>query len=149
MSGYTNLATEQSHMDRLTQTQDAIDELVKIMYSSLSYLTRKAQFKQVNQDIPITQTIPNSEPEDVFKENQKELVGDFLRKAKQLEYLIASLPTPQEDDTEADLEELQKESEEVNREYEEALLVAEELHLQLKESLKAALDARAAQKPVA
>lgn len=53
-------------MDRLTQTQDAIDALVQIMYSSLSYLTRKAQFKQVNPDVPITQTIPDAEPADVF-----------------------------------------------------------------------------------
>lgn len=36
------------------------------MYSTLSYLTRKANFKQVNPDIPITQVIPDSEPPEVF-----------------------------------------------------------------------------------
>ena len=37
------------------------------MYSTLSYLTRKANFKQVNPNFPITQTIPDSEPADVFE----------------------------------------------------------------------------------
>lgn len=37
------------------------------MYSTLSYLTRKANFKQVNPDFPITQTIPDCEPADVFE----------------------------------------------------------------------------------
>lgn len=63
--------------------------------------------------------------------NQRELVSDFLRKAKQLEYLINSLPssstTDQEDETE--FNELEKEMREVNGEYEEALRVAGELSL--------------------
>ena len=53
-------------VDRLTQTQDAIDALVQIMYSSLSYLSRKAQFKQLNHDVPITQTISDAEPREAF-----------------------------------------------------------------------------------
>lgn len=64
-------------------------------------------------------------------ENQKELVGDFLRKAKQLEYLISALPTPLEDDTEVDLEDLQREMGEVNEEYLDALGVAGALSLSL------------------
>ena len=71
-------------------------------------------------------------------ENTKELVQDFLRKAKELEYLITSLPSPppptsttststttttgEEEDKE--LEELQAELEGVNREYKEAVSVA-------------------------
>lgn len=48
-------------------TADLSDrQLVQIMYSTLSYLTRKASFKQVNSSIPITQTIPNAEEPDVF-----------------------------------------------------------------------------------
>lgn len=37
------------------------------MYSTLSYLTRKANFKQVNPEFPITQTIPNSDSPEVFQ----------------------------------------------------------------------------------
>ncbi|KAL8290313.1 hypothetical protein RQP46_002571 [Phenoliferia psychrophenolica] len=141
--------SEQSHMDRLTQTQDAIDALVQIMYSSLSYLTRKAQFKQLNPDVPITQTIPDAEPADVFLDNQKELVGDFLRKAKQLEYLISALPTPPVDldDDEQDLEDLEREMSEVNAEYLDALAVAEDLHQQLSVSLHAALSTKSTPPP--
>ncbi|GAA5993179.1 hypothetical protein JCM10908_001327 [Rhodotorula pacifica] len=88
------LAQQHSHMDRLTQTQNSIDDLVRIMYSSLSYLSRKATFKQINPNFPVTQSIPGADSDQVYEENRKELVGDFLRKAKQLEYLISVLPSP-------------------------------------------------------
>ncbi|KAK4053417.1 hypothetical protein OIV83_001582 [Microbotryomycetes sp. JL201] len=138
---------ELSHMDRLTQTANSIDELVQIMYSTLSYLTRKASFKSVNPAYPVTQSIPNAEPEQVFQDNTKELVADFLRKAKQLEYLISVLPTtpvgateaqaasdisPEE---EAEFRELQTEIETVNREYLAALSEAERMHAELTTSL--------------
>jgi hypothetical protein len=149
------------------------------MYSTLSYLTRKASFKQVNDHMPITQSIPNAEEPEVFAgqscssssafplavavvmqeqpfssararrsslfllfwdshadpllacitANQRELVSDFLRKAKQLEYLITSLPSSTssaEQEDEAEFEDLEKEMKEVNGEYEEALKVAGE-----------------------
>ncbi|KAK4691130.1 mediator of RNA polymerase II transcription subunit 21, partial [Phenoliferia sp. Uapishka_3] len=139
------------------------------MYSSISYLTRKSNFKQLNASIPITQEIPNQVSDDDFKgtsfsslpppslhsnptnqsptESTKELVADFLRKSKQLEYLIASLPTTPatggEEDDEADLQELQKEMEEGNRQYLESLGVVEELHERLEGSLREALEGRA------
>jgi len=55
--------------------------------------------------------------------NRKELVGDFLRKAKQLEYLIDSLPSPPEEneDKDQDLVELEKEMQGANKEYLDAL----------------------------
>ncbi|KAG0142425.1 hypothetical protein CROQUDRAFT_662593 [Cronartium quercuum f. sp. fusiforme G11] len=84
------------NMDRITQLQDGIDNLVTIMYSTLSYLSRKADFKQVNPDVPITQAIPDptktDQTNETFTENCQELVADFIRKAKQLEYLISILP---------------------------------------------------------
>lgn len=168
-------------VDRLTQAANSIDEvhlaalghsqlpltlsalrraalqLIQIMYSSLSYLTRKANFKPVNPNIPVTQAIPNAEDPQTFAgapeahshlctymiqgphtpfacaANQQELVSDFLRKAKQLEYLIQSLPSSSSSSAdpsavsaaeEAELEELEKEMQGVNTEYEEALGVA-------------------------
>ena len=93
-------------MDRITQLQDGIDNLVTIMYSTLSFLSRKADFKQVNPDIPITQAIPCPEgtqlPRETFTQNCEELVQDFLRKAKQIEYLISILP-PHNDTTHSKL----------------------------------------------
>lgn len=37
------------------------------MFNSVDYLTKKATFKQVNPDIPITQEIPDSEDPKVFE----------------------------------------------------------------------------------
>lgn len=48
-------------------------------------------------------------------------MGDFLRKAKQLEYLITVLPSLPEEETGKDFEELELELQEVNKEYLEAL----------------------------
>lgn len=36
------------------------------MFNSIDYLTKKATFKQVNPDFPITQTIPGSEDPQIF-----------------------------------------------------------------------------------
>ncbi|GAA6003551.1 hypothetical protein JCM10207_000385 [Rhodosporidiobolus poonsookiae] len=157
---------ELSHMDRLTQTQNSIDDLVRIIYSTLSYLSRKASFKQLNPNFPVTQSIPGAEPPDVFEANRKELVSDFLRKAKQLEFLIDALPASSSSsssdpasssgagagtgepstagtaDDEREFAELEEEMQRVNGEYEEALAEAEELHRQLQTSLQGVLDAR-------
>ncbi|KAH9808922.1 hypothetical protein DFH28DRAFT_992893 [Melampsora americana] len=85
------------NMDRITQLQDGIDNLVTIMYSTISYLSRKADFEQVNPDIPITQSISDptkiNQVKETFNQNCQELVEDFIRKAKQLEYLISILPS--------------------------------------------------------
>ncbi|GAA5911206.1 hypothetical protein JCM8208_005759 [Rhodotorula glutinis] len=145
------VAQELSHMDRLTQTQNSIDGLVRIMYSSLSYLSRKANFRQINPNFPVTQSIPGADPDDVFEANRKELVSDFLRKAKQLEYLIDALPESapaptaaaegtQDDDD--DFRRLEDEMQQVNHDYLEALGQAESLHTQLQTSLHGVLESR-------
>ncbi|GAA5875422.1 hypothetical protein JCM3774_002980 [Rhodotorula dairenensis] len=144
------LARQQSHMDRLTQTQNSIDDLVRIMYSSLSYLSRKAQFKQINPNFPVTQSIPGADSPDTYQENRKELVGDFLRKAKQLEYLISVLPSAAppaaaEDGSspngdELEFARLEEQVQVANQEYLEALEQAETLHSRLQASLHGVLE---------
>jgi hypothetical protein len=37
------------------------------MSSSISYLSRQSNFKQLNENYPVTQSIPNADPEDVFE----------------------------------------------------------------------------------
>lgn len=155
-----DLARQQSHMDRLTQTQNSIEDLVRIMYSSLSYLSRKASFKQINPNFPVTQSIPGADSQETYQENRKELVGDFLRKAKQLEYLISVLPSPPApppatdsaappqngtgtgDGDEAEFARLEQELQSVNDEYLDALQQAETLHAQLQTSLQGILESR-------
>ncbi|KZV81778.1 hypothetical protein EXIGLDRAFT_573380, partial [Exidia glandulosa HHB12029] len=45
---------ELSHMDRITQLQDAIEQLLTIMSRSIEYLHTRTNFKQLSLAIPIT-----------------------------------------------------------------------------------------------
>lgn len=84
-----------------------------IMSNTIAYLTSRSNFVQVSPEIPVTkQRNPEKfDPADVFEgtrrrtrawkllnlseANQKELVTDLIVKAKQIEYLINSLPEPE------------------------------------------------------
>lgn len=162
-----DIAQETSHMDRITQLQDATDQLIRIMFNSIDYLTKKATFKQVNPDFPITQTIPGSEDPQIFDERKRQLAEQLLYKAKQIETLIALLPSAsdlkprsQTDDSanpngeglekdEADvlagdndkeLQELEVELQEVNAEYLQVLDTADELYAQVQQTIRSMLD---------
>ncbi|KAH9971206.1 hypothetical protein BGW80DRAFT_1322660 [Lactifluus volemus] len=91
---------ELTSMDRITQLQDEIQNLLTIMSRSIAYLTTRVNFVQVSQEIPITKqrNLDKVDPPDVFEANKKELVDDLMVKAKQIEYLIQSLPTPEPED---------------------------------------------------
>lgn len=87
------------------------------MSASINYLCTRANFKQVSEAIPITkQRNPQKvDPLEVFEgmlnsnlsnrllfmlmnawiANKKELVADLITKAKQIEFLIQSLPVPE------------------------------------------------------
>ncbi|KAH8798706.1 hypothetical protein DL96DRAFT_879507 [Flagelloscypha sp. PMI_526] len=45
---------ELSNMDRITQPQDEIQRLLTIMSSTITYLTTRTTFLQINADIPVT-----------------------------------------------------------------------------------------------
>ena len=95
-----------------------VDQLLAIMSSSISHLTTRSTFVQVSPDVPVTKVRREGtfDPPDVFEgacfcvallllstrdicivssANQKELVQDLVVKAKQVEYLINSLPEPE------------------------------------------------------
>jgi len=90
-------------MDRITQLQDEIQQLLMIMSKTIAYLTSRSNFVQVSEEVPITkQRNPEKyDPPDVFEANQKELVTDLITKAKQIEYLINSLPEPEPEEEQA------------------------------------------------
>ncbi|CAE6404334.1 unnamed protein product [Rhizoctonia solani] len=90
-------------MDKLTQLHDAIESLLVIMSNSVVYLVTRNSFRQVNPDIPITKTRPPDKEDspDVFEANKRELVNDLITKAKQIEYLIKSLPPPEPESEQA------------------------------------------------
>ncbi|PCH33127.1 hypothetical protein WOLCODRAFT_134943 [Wolfiporia cocos MD-104 SS10] len=107
-------------MDRITQLQDEIQQLLTIMSSSIAYLTSRANFKQVGPDVPITkQRKPDKvDAAELFEANKKELVTDLVVKAKQVDYLIQSLPEPEAEKAQAHrLQALEDEMTRVNEDY--------------------------------
>jgi len=125
-------------MDRITQLQDEIQQLLMIMSNSIAYLTSRSNFVQVSPEVPVTkQRNPEKyDPPDVFEANKKELVADLIVKAKQVEYLINSLPEPEPEEEQAKrLAALEEEMQAVNAEYIQAVDRAKNLHGQVKEAL--------------
>ncbi|KAJ7745533.1 hypothetical protein DFH07DRAFT_15256 [Mycena maculata] len=134
---------ELSHMDRITQLQDEIQQLLTIMSSTIAYLTSRANFVQVSVDIPITkERNPDKyDVPDVFEANKKELVRDLIVKAKQVEYLIKSLPTPDpEEDQTKRLQALDDEMTIANEEYIQAVARSKDLHAQVTDVLRLMLE---------
>ncbi|KAF9467033.1 hypothetical protein BDZ94DRAFT_1250365 [Collybia nuda] len=127
-----------SHMDRITQLQDEIQQLLTIMSNSIAYLTSRSNFLQVSPEIPVTKQ-RNPEKYDlpeVFEANKKELVTDLVVKAKQVEYLINSLPEPEPEEEQAKrLAALAEEMTTANAEYIQAVNRAKDLQSQVKEVL--------------
>ncbi|KAJ7150141.1 hypothetical protein C8R43DRAFT_1006387 [Mycena crocata] len=134
---------ELSNMDRITQLQDEIQQLLTIMSSTIAYLTSRSNFVQVSEDIPITkQRNPEKyDAPDVFEANKKELVTDLIVKAKQVEYLIQSLPEPEPEDEQAKrLQALDDEMTIVNDEYTRAVARSKDLHAQISDVLRLMLE---------
>ncbi|KAJ7100861.1 hypothetical protein B0H15DRAFT_919960 [Mycena belliarum] len=134
---------ELSHMDRITQLQDEIQQLLAIMSSTIAYLTSRANFVQVSADVPITkQRNPEKyDTPEVFEANKKELVADLIVKAKQVEYLIQSLPEPEPEEEQAKrLQALNDEMTVANEEYIQAVARSKELHTQVTEVLRHMLE---------
>ncbi|KAJ6466105.1 hypothetical protein C8R47DRAFT_990999 [Mycena vitilis] len=133
---------ELSNMDRITQLQDETQQLLTIMSSTMGYLTSRANFVQVSEDVPITkQRNPEKydSPEE-FEANKKELVTDLIVKAKQVEYLIQSLPEPEPEQEQAKrLQILDEEMTVVNEEYTVAVARSRDLHGQITDVLRAML----------
>ncbi|KAJ7500882.1 hypothetical protein B0H11DRAFT_1994787 [Mycena galericulata] len=134
---------ELSNMDRITQLQDEIQQLLTIMSSTIAYLTSRANFVQVSADVPITKerNPEKYDPPDVFEANKKELVNDLVVKAKQVEYLIKALPEPEpEEDQAKRLQSLDDEMTVVNDEYIQAVARSRDLHAQITDVLRLMLE---------
>jgi len=130
---------ELTHMDRITQLQEGVEQLLIIMSSSITYLTQKSTFKQISDQIPITRTRPAEKVDSVelFESTKRELISELVRKAKQVELLINSLPAPEpENQHVARLAELQDEMAAANEEYRQAVNRARDLHRQISTILK-------------
>ncbi|KAI0247849.1 hypothetical protein BJV78DRAFT_1276774 [Lactifluus subvellereus] len=134
---------ELSSMDRITQLQDEIQNLLTIMSRTIAYLTTRVNFVQVSQEIPVTkQRNPDKvDPPDVFEANKRELVDDLMVKAKQIEYLIQHLPIPEPEDVQAArLATLEEDMQRANQEYAAAVARSKALYAQISETLRGILN---------
>ncbi|KAK2067588.1 hypothetical protein P8C59_001314 [Phyllachora maydis] len=84
--------------DRLTQLQDAVDELAHQFVAAFHYLERHHDLELLgpNDKIPDLKQDQQKEVEPVspeqFQAGQLELARDLIVKEQQIEYLISSLP---------------------------------------------------------
>ncbi|KAL5534760.1 hypothetical protein ACEPAG_1224 [Sanghuangporus baumii] len=145
------LQQELSHMDRITQLQNEIEQLLTIMSQTIQYLTTRTNFEQVSAAIPITKSrnADKFDPPDVFESNKAELAADLVSKAKQVEVLIKSLPVPESEESQAlRFQKLEEEMQEANEEYNTALNRAKTLHAQVSEVLREILSASELPQPM-
>lgn len=63
-----SLADEESiNMDKLTQVQDCIEQLLLIMKLSIVQLVQRTDFKQVSPEVPITKSRPKDKVDSPIK----------------------------------------------------------------------------------
>ncbi|KAI8872391.1 hypothetical protein GQ42DRAFT_116025, partial [Ramicandelaber brevisporus] len=86
---------ELSHMDRVTQLQDGIDQYIQIFFAGLDYVHRSAAMTSVNPQFPVTKknSISADSPEAV-EAKIKEIAKDIAQQAKHVDALIRTLPQP-------------------------------------------------------
>jgi len=75
------------------------------MANTIAYLTTRSNFLQVSPDVPITKqrNLEKYDSPEVFEANKRELVADLIVKAKQIDYLIDSLPEPEPEEAQVSI----------------------------------------------
>jgi len=103
--------------DRLTQLQDAVDQLAQQFVACIYYLNRHHDLETLGPDDSIRELKQEESQKDVeplppdeFRAGQLELARDLIYKEQQIEYLISALPGL--DNSEHDQERYIKELEE-------------------------------------
>ncbi|RSH88104.1 uncharacterized protein EHS24_000631 [Apiotrichum porosum] len=127
-------------MDRITQLQDAILDLLTITSASIEYITHRTQFEQTSAAIPTTLQTAQAARRKEYRAAIETFVADIVRRAKDVETLTAALPSKDDSGLRAArLQELQTEMVAANVEYKEALAQAEALLGELRDILRVTL----------
>lgn len=121
--------------DRLTQLQDAVDQLATQMVASINYVKRHHNYTKLHPTDEVRQIKAegpqelNPHPEATFQANLVELAQDLVICEQQVEALISSLPGigHSEQEQEKRIRELEIEMKEVEVRRREALLVKQEI----------------------
>ncbi|KAI1369659.1 mediator of RNA polymerase II transcription subunit 21 [Xylaria arbuscula] len=122
--------------DRLTQLQDAVDQLATQFIASINYINHHHSLETLGPRDQIV-VIPKQEadqqevdphPEDVFRAAQVELAQDLITKEQQIELLISILPglDNSEQDQERNIRELEEELKVAEAQRQEAIKEREE-----------------------
>ncbi|TGJ84748.1 hypothetical protein E0Z10_g4043 [Xylaria hypoxylon] len=122
--------------DRLTQLQDAVDQLATQFVASINYINQHHSLETLGPRDQIV-VIPKQEadqqevdphPEDVFRAAQLELAQDLITKEQQIELLISILPglDNSEQDQERNIRELEEELKVAEAQRQEAIKEREE-----------------------
>ncbi|ETS62802.1 hypothetical protein PaG_02552 [Moesziomyces aphidis] len=137
-------------MDLLTQLDGDIDLLLKIMSSSVAFISRKAQHTPLpSSSIPLsvlgkTEAISPTEMDEAIAE----LVSDLIEKADSIRSIIHHLPTAQDLATDTQLQtqldQIQYDMQRANHEYEQAVHMANELRKEVKALLQVVADTHSA-----
>ncbi|KAH9908710.1 RNA polymerase II transcription mediator [Xylariomycetidae sp. FL2044] len=128
--------------DRLTQLQDAVDQLAQQFVACIHYINRHHSLETLGPDDAVREVKQEPDqqevdphPKDVFKASLVELAQDLITKEQEIEYLISMLPG---------LDNSEQDQEMYIRQLEEELKVAEAQRQQAikeKEVTMAKLDA--------
>ncbi|KAI0430150.1 mediator of RNA polymerase II transcription subunit 21 [Xylaria sp. FL0933] len=122
--------------DRLTQLQDAVDQLATQFIACINYINQHHSLETLGPRDQIV-VIPKQEadqqevdphPEDVFRAAQVELAQDLITKEQQIELLISILPglDNSEQDQERNIRELEEELKVAEAQRQEAIKEREE-----------------------
>ncbi|KAK6537503.1 RNA polymerase II mediator complex subunit [Orbilia ellipsospora] len=124
--------------DRLTQLQDAIDQLATIFYCALRYVGTHHDFVPTHTEQKVRDETLQPDPPALFRSSQQELARDLVLKTKQIEVLIASLPGigVSEDDQKERLKELGRELEKAEEERKKSIREKEELLVEFDEVVR-------------
>lgn len=113
-----------STMSAITELEDSLDMLLKVMASATAYLSRKAAHTQVNPTVPLT-TLGNTDAPsfEALQGTRAELVQDIVSQAQDVQLRISHLPTTMlsEDEHACEIRALETELQEANREYIQSL----------------------------
>ncbi|SPC66836.1 uncharacterized protein UHOD_02338 [Ustilago sp. UG-2017b] len=124
-------------MDLLTQLDTSLDLLLRIMSSSIAYISRKALHTPLpSSTVPLTvlgktEAIDPVEMDDAIAE----LVSDLVDKAQSIREIIQHLPTKQslggDQELETHLKRLQEEMRDANQEYSQVRLEVDHLRAEV------------------
>ncbi|KAK9460595.1 mediator complex, subunit Med21 [Lipomyces oligophaga] len=78
--------------DRLTQLQDAVDQLAVQFYSALHYLSSHHDFVPLGDDQKVSDAQWTADDPAVFEATKNELARDIMIRTRQIDLLIDSLP---------------------------------------------------------